>query len=516
MLVVGWDGAGWGALQPWIDEGRLPVLSRLRDEGLWGPLRSTAPPVTPAAWTAMATGLEPGRSGVLGFRHLDLRRASGYCPTAASSADLRGLTLFEHAASRGEGVTLVGWPMTWPPFPLPGGVLLSGWPRPARRSPPTWPAAEGRRLGPWAEGAPRLGARLPSVEEEIARASWFDRRHAEIGCRWLRSRGDGFAAVVFSGFDHLAHRLWGDPRLAEHATRLDRHLGSLIEAAGPHTALLLVSDHGFGPAPTRRVHLERWLEREGWSTRLRSAPARGGFAGRARRAVPEALWRRVRDRLPDGVKRMAFEHARGTGGLDLASSRATRVPLHEGWDGVHLLVRGRTEGGVLAPDAAPDALDRLEAALRAARLPSGRPLVADLDRLRGGRGLEHRVPDLVVDFGDEARGGDGVGEGPLEEPVGREELLRFPGAHQRAGILLLHGPGLRGEVPAGATVADVLPTALAWRGLPVPDDLDGAVLQAVLQRAARYERAPRPRPRLPSAPADVPRGELERLGYLRA
>ena len=433
----------------------------------------------------------------------------------ASSADVQGLTLFEHALDRGEGVMLVGWPMTWPPFPLPGGVLLSGWPRPATRTAPTWPAREGRRLGPWREGAPRNRARLPSLEDEISRASWFDRRHAEIACRWLRTRDDGLAAVVFSGFDHLAHRLWGDPRLGEHAARLDRHLGSLLEAAGPDTALLLVSDHGFGAAPTRTVHLERWLEREGWSTRLRSASAGGGLVGQARAAMPPGLWSRVRERLPAGLKRAAYERARATGGLDLPACRAARLPLHEGWDGVHLLLRGRTEGAVLDPGAAPATLDRLERALLAARLPSGHPLVAGVDRLRASPGLERRVPDLVLDFGDDARGGDGVGEGPLEEPVPEEDLARFPGGHRRAGILLMYGRGLTGVMPAGAGVADVLPTALAWRGVPVPDDLDGAVLQEQLERAARYEHAPRSRPGPPRDRATVDPAELERLGYLR-
>ncbi len=516
VLVVGWDGAGWAALEPWIDAGRLPNLARLREEGVWGPLRSTAPPVTPAAWTSMASGLHPGRTGVLGFRHLDLRRPSGYCPTMASSNDVRGTTLFEHALDRGEGVAIVGWPMTWPPFPLPGGVLLSGWPRPNTRTAPTWPAAEGRRLGPWSAGAPRRSPRLPSVEEEVARAAWFDRRHAEVACRWLRTRDDGLVAVVFSGFDHLAHRLWGDPRLGDHAARLDRHLGSLLAAAGPDVALLLVSDHGFGAAPTRTVHLERWLEREGWSTRLREASAAGGLAGRVRAAVPASVWRRVRARLPDAVRRGGYERSRGTGGLDLAACRALRLPLHEGWDGVHLLVRGRTDGGVLGPEAAPETLDRLAEALLAARLPSGRRLVAGLDRLRAAPDLGHRVPDLVVDFGVDARGGDGVGEGPLEEPVADEELARFPGAHRRQGILLLHGPGLTGTAPTSAGVADVLPTALAWRGVPLPDDLDGRVLQTCLARPARYERAPRPRPPPPQSTPRVDMADLERLGYLRS
>lgn len=514
VLIVGWDGAGWDALQPWIDAGRLPILAELQSRGAWGPLRSTAPPVTPAAWTSMATGLRPGRTGVLGFRHLDLRHPSGYCPELASSADLQGSTLFEHAIAQGEGVSLVGWPMTWPPFPLPGGVLLSGWPRPASRRPPVWPAAEGRRLGPWGEDLGGTPRGLPTPEEEIARAAWFDRRHAEIAERWLRTRQDRLVAVVFSGFDHLAHRLWGDPRLAEHAERLDRHLGTLLEAAGPECGLLLVSDHGFGPAPTRRIHLERWLEQQGWATRLQNTGAAGGLAGRLRGAVPAPAWRQLRRHLPANLKRSAYERARGIGGLDLPATRAVRVPLHEGWDGVHLLVQGRTGGGVLAPDAAPEALDRLERALRSAALPSGRPLVFSVDRSAPAPGLESRVPDLIVDYGADAAGGDGHGEGPLEEPVPSAELRRFPGGHRRAGLALLAGPGLRPAPWPAAGVADAVATGLAWLGASVPDDLDGAVWQDLLVGPTRYGPSTR-RARGGARPGrEVDPAELARLGYL--
>ena len=191
------------------------------------------------------------------------------------------------------------------------------------------------------------------------------------------------------------------------------------------------------------------------------------------------------------------------------------MPLHEGWDGVHLLVAGRTEGGTLEAGRAGEALDRLEAALLDARLPSGRPLVVGVERQRPAPGLGHRLPDLILDYGADAWGGDGVGEGPLEEPVPPAERLRFPGAHRREGLLLLHGPGLTGRAPEGAGVADVLPTALAWRGLPVPDDLDGVVLQPLLARAARYTSAPRARRSVPAPARGVDPAELERLGYLR-
>ena len=77
VLVLGWDGATWDVLDRLLDAGRMPHLARLLDGGARAVLRSTDPPVTPAAWTSLATGMDPGRTGVLGFRHHDLRRRAG-------------------------------------------------------------------------------------------------------------------------------------------------------------------------------------------------------------------------------------------------------------------------------------------------------------------------------------------------------------------------------------------------------------------------------------------------------
>ena len=49
----------------------MPCLSRLRREGLYGPLRSTEPPITMPAWASMATGRDPGELGIYGFRNRD-------------------------------------------------------------------------------------------------------------------------------------------------------------------------------------------------------------------------------------------------------------------------------------------------------------------------------------------------------------------------------------------------------------------------------------------------------------
>ena len=61
MLVIGLDGATFDLIKPWAEQGYLPTLARLLEEGAHGSLHSTLPPMTAPAWTTFATGVNPGK-----------------------------------------------------------------------------------------------------------------------------------------------------------------------------------------------------------------------------------------------------------------------------------------------------------------------------------------------------------------------------------------------------------------------------------------------------------------------
>jgi predicted AlkP superfamily phosphohydrolase/phosphomutase len=68
VAVIGLDSA---APQLVFDQFRnnLPNLSRLMDEGVWGPLKSCHPPITVPAWSCMMSGYDPGQLGIYGLRN---------------------------------------------------------------------------------------------------------------------------------------------------------------------------------------------------------------------------------------------------------------------------------------------------------------------------------------------------------------------------------------------------------------------------------------------------------------
>lgn len=84
----------------------------------------------------------------------------------------------------------------------------------------------------------------------------------------------------------------------------------------------------------------------------------------------------------------------------------------------------------------------------------------------------------------------GFHNGPLRPvmhgPAMSDERLAAEAAwHAPIGVLAMAGPGIRpGAVPVAPGLLDIAPTALAILGLPRGEDMDGRILQGVLEAAA--------------------------------
>jgi len=71
VLILGCDGMDPKLVERMMAEGRLPNLSRLRDEGGFRPLTTSIPPQSPVAWSNFITGAGPGVHGIFDFIHRD-------------------------------------------------------------------------------------------------------------------------------------------------------------------------------------------------------------------------------------------------------------------------------------------------------------------------------------------------------------------------------------------------------------------------------------------------------------
>jgi len=288
-LLVGWDSADWKIIHPLLDAGELPGLARLVDTGTSGNLTTLEPQLSPMLWTSIATGKMAYHHGVPGFTEVDPVRGA---VVPVSAATRKSRTIWEILGERGLRSHVVSWFATHGEENHPGCVVSnmfchvqntkSGqdpaeWP-----APPTgtyWPAElasvmNDLRVSPHdidPDDLIRLfvpaahtvdqkkDRRLWALAEKLAEACSVHNAATHL----LEADPDwDFMAVYYRTVDEISHLFmpYHPPRMAgipeadyelykQVVTGIyklhDLFLCRLMQLAGPDTAIVLVSDHGF-------------------------------------------------------------------------------------------------------------------------------------------------------------------------------------------------------------------------------------------------------------------------------
>lgn len=515
LLVIALDGATLDLIGPWLDDGSMPTLAQLRSEGASGRLRSIVPPVTAPAWCTFMTGKNPGKHGIFEFF---MRSPGSFEELPVNSRMREGRTLWELLGDAEKQVLVVGVPVTYPPTPVRGnlvGDFLT--PRGERRFtyPPSLLDEIERATGPYElyhmEVYRKGQAHL--VLEELERVLEANRR----SYKWLlQNKPWDFAMLHVWGTDRYGHELWHildakhpmhdpaetaihGPRCLAYWKRVDAVVREWMDAA-PDAAVLVLSDHGFGPIH-RFLVFNVWLLQQGF---MRLKPGLGTFARRGlfELGITPTLGYRAAMKL--GFARMRLAAGVGTRGRlfqkinqtflslrDVDWSR-TRVYSKGNYGQMFLNLVGREPHGIVTKGAeANRVLDELTAALRELKDPqTGGPLIAEIYRaeeIYEGPHLD-RAPDLTflpVDMRNKALGTvDFTSNRFVEWVYGNS------GDHRMDGIFFFRGEGVKpGFELRNARLMDVAPTILHYLGEEVPSDFDGAVLETSFTDA---ERAARP------------------------
>jgi predicted AlkP superfamily phosphohydrolase/phosphomutase len=501
VLVIGLDGATFRIMRPLLDAGRLPVLGRLIAEGASGILKSTIPPHSSVAWPSFATGKNPGKHGV--FYVLNTIPGS-YQRRLVNSQSVRALTLWDLLSLRQRTVGIMDVPITFPARPV-RGFLLAGMMTPNEESLFTYPDSLYSELVQELGELPLEAALLPAAVRQgpvaalkaIVKLSESRRRAALY---LMKSRPWDFFCVVFRGTDLIQHIMWRymqedlralHPELSrkfEHTIeqfyiKMDRAVGELMAEAGPGVTTIVMSDHGMGPC-RRNFYMNRWLEENGF---LHRKPA---SIWRARR--PRLRKRTVLPPVPPG--RPAPRLRRWMGSTPLLVPELeylgrhhevdwSRTRAYANWTGgesmISINLRGREPQGIVSAGAEYDAVcQEITRGLLELRDPwDGGPVIEKVyrrDEIYQGPYVEE-APDLHLmprEFTYHARG-EVRARAVLEKVT-----HRAPSLHDPDGIVIMQGAGIAPAAALeGARIIDVAPTVLHLLGLPVPDDMDGEVLE---------------------------------------
>jgi len=491
-LVIGLDGATFDIIKPLVGRGKLPTLTRLMKEGVYGNLRSTIPPASMPAWPSFMTGKNPGKHGVYDFLK---RTPDDYIGRLTSSRDLKAQTLWKILSDSGKKCFVINVTGTYPPQKV-NGCIISGMLTP--------------------EGASYVYP--PSLKEELDTKGYIiftdisgdlsadvifqkllsmAQKRKDVSINLMKKFDWDFFMVLFIGTDTIQHHLWGDEeRIFEYYEQIDKIVGELLQNTGENTNVIILSDHGFGPLK-KMFNINIWLRQKGLlkckpteppSTRtykiskLRKRKQKTViplYRLKFTTQIIESLNQKLRLKLPHLIKRRFTLLKKTNIGIDWSKTKVALCSFF-GTETQSIMVnlKDREPKGIVDPREYKGLRKVVVEELRKLKDPqTDRKIVKEVftkEELYHGPYLQD-APDLVMLLYGEYKASNTLNAKNIVSSIDG-----MNGSHRLNGIFMAKGPDIaKGKQIMNAQIIDITPTILHLMGIKIPDDMDGNVLREI-------------------------------------
>jgi predicted AlkP superfamily phosphohydrolase/phosphomutase len=344
VMVIGLDCA---PPQHVFDEyaGDIPNLTKLRENGLFGPLESIVPPITVPAWMCMMTSKDPGTLGIYGFRNRKDHTYEGL--SFATSWAVKEDTVWDILSRHGKDCIVMSVPPSYPPKEL-NGIQIGCFLTPNAEADYTYPKELKQELldkvGEYIFDVRNF--RTDNTQYIIDESYKMTEQRFKAADYLLTNKPWDFFMMVEMGTDRLNHGIWSfiDPdhpryepdnpykeSLRDYYRYLDGKIGDLLtKHSDDDTTVLVVSDHG-AKAMVGGICFNEWLRQEGYLSFLNEpsgitpinkmeidwsktrAWGDGGYYGRLflnvegrepNGTIPQADYEKVRDEIIEKVEAM--------------------------------------------------------------------------------------------------------------------------------------------------------------------------------------------------------------------
>lgn len=486
-LVIGIDSATWTVIDPLLADGQLPNIGRLVNDGVRGTIKSTTPPITPAAWTSISTGVDPGTHGVFGFFD---QNPTTYDIHPVSNTTGKFPSVWDICHKEDYDVGVINYPAAFPPsdrtsFFISGmpsevgeGIVYPDSVRPKIEE-TDFRTTPNIRIE---EGDEKFYEEIKSITEAQKELTINMCEDFELDC----------LISVFMGVDWVQHYLWSNSIRGENAVNrfykyIDEVIGELIYELDAFDDTLLVSDHG-ATEIGGEIHLNELLAERGILSQVRQEKLfTSGLAERAwgvGAKLPFTIKKQI-DRVVPGTILERVQDAAGEGTLDDVGERIdwenTRTFSYGSMGQLYIHATGTYPDGVIPDEERSDLIDELVSELEALEHPeTGEVLIESVQRTDDIYATcPPNGPDLVIipsEWSYPVRGTFG-------NPVIDEDTRR-QADHDPDGIIVMAGNRFEGS-QVDCSVLDVAPTLLYLLDVAVPNHMQGEVLTEAIAESYR-------------------------------
>ncbi len=492
VLIIGLDGATWDVLDDFLLDNHMPNLKKLKTEGCSGVLRSTDPPVTPAAWTTFITGCQPYTHGVLGFKDYSFKddRLS-----ISSGASCVVPTMWEELSRQGYKVASINVPWTYPCRKV-NGFMVAGYGVPGTQVQFTYPAdfkdelltniPDYKVLADWEQSDDYSREKFDENMSRVERC--FKQRLETVKIINDKLSWD-VLMVQFQDIDLVQHHVW--PYLDKNTRdkypserdrvflafkKLDKAIGGLLELVDDgQSAVVVVSDHGFGRM-LGSIRANMLLYKWGY-LKFKSSVSR----------MFRRLYRNLNPILDteDGSVPIEIKTP-----VDWKHSKA--MVMYAAMNGhVYLNVKGRNPYGTVGRGSEyDDMIEDLRARFSHVTHPvTGEKIFSHVltptELYNADINKVEKLGDLIL----VAKPGYIVHQSTTRKgnPIKLQPEDSLAGCHYWNGIYIINGSEFKAGCDKPAHIVDLAPTIYAMLGAKLPAYLDGKVIHDVFSNQIKVE-----------------------------
>jgi len=472
--VIGLDGASFEILTPWLKNGELSNIRKIRKNGVHADMQSVLPPVTSPNWKCYSTSMNPGKIGIFWWENVDVENKKVSYPSERTAENKE---LWELIGGK-KGI--VNMPLTYPLKEI-DGYVISG--------PPDGPDEDYFRPEHLEDKLEKYNYKVrPKNEKYLRNGSEEEKQECvntilemienkfDLAKELLKE--DDFQFFHFTVFyiNVLQHYFWNDKPTKRAWKLIDKKIGEFLDEFEEDYTFFFMSDHGANEIENV-LNINTWLEEKGY---LKTKTGKGkaldklglnlqNIAKMSKYLFSQETIDALKEKAPDSFIKSIPQK----GGTFKKEQKGEVID----WENSKAIASGQGPIYIIGTEEEKEKIkEDLKEDLNELKEKGLIKNVFEKEEIYSGKYF-NGAPDLIL---DQNKGVHIPGD------VGKDKVVdtpcRWKGENKRTGLFMAYGDNIKEEYEVEQmSILDIAPTILHFYRKKIPDDMDGEVKMKIFK-----------------------------------